>query len=47
MDGEEGMDVVEEFYHSDEQSNEAQADTLHSNVRSLQKGLAQSVRAVN
>jgi len=46
-DGEEGMDVVDEFYNSDEQSNEAQVDTLHSNVALLQKGLEQSVRAVN
>lgn len=47
MDGEEGLEVVDEFYHSDEQSNQAQAETLHSNAASLQKGLAQSVRAVN
>ncbi|MCY3197903.1 hydrolase or metal-binding protein [Acinetobacter baumannii] len=47
MEGEEGLEVVDEFYGSDEQSNQNQADTLHSNVTSLQKGLSQSVRAVN
>ncbi|MDC5340526.1 hypothetical protein OHW48_10385 [Acinetobacter baumannii] len=47
MEGEEGLDVVDEFYNSDEQSNETQADTLHANVTTLQNGLAQSVRAVN
>ncbi|MFP5085798.1 hydrolase or metal-binding protein [Acinetobacter pittii] len=46
-EGEEGLDVVDEFYNSDEQSNQNQAETLNSNVASLQKGLAQSVRAVN
>ncbi|MFY5899623.1 UNVERIFIED_CONTAM: hydrolase or metal-binding protein [Acinetobacter pittii] len=47
MENEEGLDVVDEFYSSDEQSNEVQADILYSNVASLQKGLEQSVRAVN
>ncbi|MDC5230974.1 hydrolase or metal-binding protein, partial [Acinetobacter baumannii] len=36
MEGEEGLEVVDEFYGSDEQSNQNQADTLHSNVTSLQ-----------
>ncbi|MCH7355913.1 hydrolase or metal-binding protein [Acinetobacter sp. NIPH 1958] len=45
--GEEGLDIVEEFYNSDEQQQSPQTDALHSNVATLQKGLEQSVRAVN
>lgn len=47
MEGGEGLEVVDEFYHSDEQEPSPQNEVLHSNVASLQKGLAQSVRAVN
>ena len=46
VNGEEGLDLVEEFYNSDEQEQPSQTDTLHSDVATLQKGLAQSVRAV-
>lgn len=45
--GEEGLDIVEEFYHRDEQEQPTPTDALHSNVATLQKGVAQSVRAVN
>lgn len=47
MEGEEGLDVVDEFYNSDEQQPQPQKDTFHSSVTSLQKGLAQSVKTVN
>ncbi|XZT90503.1 recombination directionality factor [Acinetobacter baumannii] len=47
MDGEEGLDVVDEFYHRDEQERPSQTDALNTNVASLQKGLLQSVRVVN
>ncbi|ENX46128.1 hypothetical protein F886_01568 [Acinetobacter sp. NIPH 542] len=47
VESEEGLDVVEEFYHSDEQEQQNQTEVVHTDVRSLQKGLAQSVRAVN
>lgn len=47
MEGEEELDVVDEFYSSDDRSNQTQADALHSNVATLQKELAQNVRAVN
>lgn len=47
MDGEEGLDIVDEFYHRDEQEQPPQTDALNTNVASLQKGLSQSVRAVN
>lgn len=42
-----GLDIVDEFYNSDEQEQPSQTDVLDSNVATLQKGLAQSVRAVN
>ncbi len=44
VESEEGLDVVEEFYHSDEQEQQNQTEVVHTDVRSLQKGLAQSVR---
>ncbi|MDC5320693.1 recombination directionality factor [Acinetobacter baumannii] len=44
VENEEGLDVVEEFYHSDEQEQQNQTEVVHTDVRSLQKGLAQSVR---
>ncbi|MDC4987343.1 hypothetical protein OHW15_15455 [Acinetobacter baumannii] len=47
MDGEEGVDVVDEFYSNDEELPLPQNDALSSKVTTLQKGLAQSVRAVN
>ncbi|MGQ0755600.1 recombination directionality factor [Acinetobacter baumannii] len=47
VESEEGLDVVKEFYHSDEQEQQSQTEGVHTDVRSLQKGLAQSVRAVN
>lgn len=47
VDGEEGLDVVDEFYNSDEQAHQPQTEVVHADVRTLQKGLAQSVRAVN
>ena len=47
VNSEEGLDLVEEFYNSDEQEQPPQTDTLHSDVATLQKGLAQSVRPVN
>ena len=47
LEGEEGLDVVDEFYHRDEQEQPPQTDALNTNVASLQKKLAQSVRAVN
>ncbi len=47
MDSEEGVDVVDAFYSNDEQLSQSQNDALPSNVTTLQKGLAQSVRAVN
>ena len=47
MEGEEGLEVVDEFYHSDEQEQPSQTDALNANVASLQKGLSQSVRVVN
>jgi hypothetical protein len=47
VESEEGLDVVEEFYHSDEQEQQSQTEVVHTDVRTLQKGLAQSVRAVN
>ncbi|WP_111848357.1 recombination directionality factor [Acinetobacter baumannii] len=47
MEGEEGEDVVDEFYNRDEQSPSPQNDARPSNVTTLQKELAQSVAAVN
>ncbi|HID0577250.1 hydrolase or metal-binding protein [Acinetobacter baumannii] len=47
MEGEEGLDIVDEFYNSDEQSPQSQSDTLPSNVTTLQNALAQSVKAVH
>ncbi len=47
VESEEGLDVVEEFYHGDEQEQQGQTEVVHTDVRTLQKGLAQSVRAVN
>ncbi|EHU2375501.1 hydrolase or metal-binding protein [Acinetobacter baumannii] len=47
VESEEGLDMVEEFYHSDEQEQQSQTEVVHTDVRTLQKGLAQSVRAVN
>lgn len=47
LEGEEGLEVVDEFYRSDEQEQPSQTDALHSNVATLQKELAQNVRAVN
>ncbi|TPT74304.1 hydrolase or metal-binding protein [Acinetobacter baumannii] len=47
MEGEEGLDIVDEFYNSDEQSSQPQSDTLPSNVTTLQNTLAQSVKAVH
>jgi len=47
MEGEEGLEMVDEFYHRDEQEQPPQTDVLNTNVASLQKELAQSVRAVN
>ncbi|MCU4425708.1 MULTISPECIES: recombination directionality factor [Acinetobacter] len=46
-DVEEGLDVVDEFYNSDGQSNQPQTEASPSNVTILQKGLAQSVKVVN
>ncbi|HEI8440585.1 TPA: hydrolase or metal-binding protein [Acinetobacter baumannii] len=47
VESEDGLDVVEEFYYSDEQEQQGQTGVVHTDVRTLQKGLAQSVRAVN
>ncbi|HCA4923671.1 TPA: hydrolase or metal-binding protein [Acinetobacter baumannii] len=47
VESEEGLDIVEEFYHSDEQEQQSQTEVVHTDVRTLQKGLSQSVRAVN
>ncbi|MDC4793212.1 hydrolase or metal-binding protein [Acinetobacter baumannii] len=47
VENEEGLDVVEEFYHSDEQEQQSQTEVVHTDVRTLQQGLARSVRAVN
>ncbi|MCK0912249.1 hypothetical protein BFR85_004240 [Acinetobacter pittii] len=47
VESEEGVDVVEEFYHRDEQEQQSHTEVVHTDVRTLQKGLAQSVRAVN
>ncbi|AIY37241.1 TPA: hydrolase or metal-binding protein [Acinetobacter baumannii] len=47
VENEEGLDVVEEFYHSDEQEQQSQTEVVHTDVRRLQQGLARSVRAVN
>ncbi|MCU4539255.1 hydrolase or metal-binding protein [Acinetobacter bereziniae] len=46
VNGEEGLDLVVEFYNSDEQEQPFENDTLHSDLATLQKGLAQSLRAV-
>lgn len=45
FEGEEGLDVIDEFYNSNEQ--EPQTDALHLNVETLQKELAQSVAPVS
>ena len=47
VNSEERLDLVEEFYSRDDQSNQTQAEALHLNVTTLQKGLAQNVRVVN
>ncbi|MFX4727756.1 MULTISPECIES: hydrolase or metal-binding protein [Acinetobacter calcoaceticus/baumannii complex] len=47
VENEEGLDVVEEFYHSDEQEQQSQTEVVHTDVRTLQQRLARSVRAVN
>lgn len=46
-EGEEELDVVDEFYNSDEELKQPQTEVVHADVRTLQKGLAQSVIAVN
>ena len=47
--GEEGLDVVEEFYGEGEHqlNTNTEVEPMHRDVVSLQKGLAKSVRAVN
>lgn len=47
LDGEEGLDMVDEFYNGDEQSSQPQSDALSANVTTLQNALAQSVKAVH
>ena len=46
VDGEEGLDIVEEFY-SDESKPEHQQTNNLSHVQDIQKGLQQSVQALN
>ncbi|XZW25630.1 recombination directionality factor [Acinetobacter baumannii] len=47
IEGEEGLDVVDEFYNRDEQEQPPQTEELHSNVTTLQKDLIRSVKAVH
>ena len=48
VDGEEGLDIVEEFY-SDESKPQQQSESAHdlNHVQDIQKGLQQSVQALN
>ena len=47
IDGEEGIEFVEEFYGQDVQSQDQQQINGLTQVQSIQQGLQQSVRAVN
>jgi len=47
MEGEEDLDVVDEFYKSNEQQHQPQTEALPSNVTTLQKDLIRSVKAVH
>ena len=44
--GEEGLDIVEEFYSDEAKSEQQQTHNLN-HVQEIQKGLQQSVGAVN
>lgn len=45
--GEEGLDIVEEFYSEEGQQPSTETESLRQDIVSLQNGLAKSVRAVN
>ncbi|ENU91286.1 hypothetical protein F971_03193 [Acinetobacter vivianii] len=45
--GEEGLDVVEEFYTDESNSQQHEQSHNVTNVKDIQKGLQQSVQAVN
>jgi hypothetical protein len=45
--GEEGLDIVEEFYSEEGQQPSTETESLRQDIVSLQNGLAKSVRVVN
>ncbi|ENU91283.1 hypothetical protein F971_03190 [Acinetobacter vivianii] len=47
VEGEEGLDIVEEFYKDEVNSEQYQQPNDLTNVQDVQKGLQQSVQALN
>ncbi len=45
--GEEGLDIVEEFYSEEGQQPSTETELLYQDIVSLQNGLAKSVKTVN